>query len=160
LRRALLVVLGAVLAIAGVAAVALIVTSRDDSQVAAAPEGPGEAQPEGADPPASGPHRDVAITRDRRPISDDQLLQALSLGNVVILYSGATPPPALVRLQEDVAGPFDAELAAAGQAVILARRDGSGSATALAWKRILRADDPADPALREFAEFWLGRGIP
>jgi hypothetical protein len=44
--------------------------------------------------------------------------------------------------------------------VILARRDGSGPATALAWKRILRADDPADPALREFAEFWLGRGIP
>jgi hypothetical protein len=159
LRRALLVVLGAVLAIAGVAAVALIVSSRDDSQVAGT-EGPGEVQPEGADPPASGPHRDVAITRDRRPISDDQLLQALALGNVVIVYSGSSPPPALARLQEDVAGPFDAELAAAGQAVILARRDGSGPATALAWKRILRADDPADPALREFAEFWLGRGIP
>jgi uncharacterized protein DUF3105 len=160
LRRALLVVLGVVLAVAGVAAVTLIVTSRDDSQVAAAPEGPGEAQPEGADPPASGPHRDVRVTRDRRPISDDQLLQALELGNVVILYSGSKPAPALVKLQEDVAGPFDAELAAAGQAVILARREGSGPATALAYKRILRADDPADPTLREFAEYWLGRGIP
>jgi hypothetical protein len=160
LRRALLVVLGVVLAIAGVAAVGLIVSSRDDSQVAAAPSGPGEVQPEGADPPASGPHRNDLVTRDRRPITDDQLVRALELGNVVILYDRSAPPPALVKLQEEVAGPFDAELAAAGQAVILARRAGSGPATALAWKRILRADDPADPALREFAEFWLGRGIP
>jgi hypothetical protein len=160
LRRALLVAVGAVLAIAGIVIVALVVSSRDDSQVAGAVQGPGQVQPAGADPPASGPHRDVLVTRDRAPISDDQLLRALELGNVVILYDGARPAPALVKLQEDVAGPFDAELAAAGQAIILARRAGAGPATALAWTRILRADDPADPALREFAEFWLGRGIP
>ena len=160
MRRVLLVVVGVVLAVAGIAAVALVVSSRDDSQVAGAVQGPGQVQPEGADPPASGPHRNVLVTRDRTQISDDQLLRALELGNVVILYDGARPAPALVKLQEDVAGPFDAELAAAGQAVILARRAGAGPATALAWKRILRADDPADPALREFAEFWLGRGIP
>ena len=77
----------------------------------------------------------------------------------MILYDGARPDPALVKLQRDVAGAFDAELAAAGQAVILAPRQGAGAATALAWKRILRAD-PSDPALRGFAEFWLGRGIP
>jgi hypothetical protein len=58
-----------------------------------------------------------------------------------------------------VAGPFDAELAAAGQAVILARRPGAGPATALAWRRILRAGDPADPDLRTFTEHWLGRGL-
>jgi hypothetical protein len=160
LRRALLVVVGAVLAVAGIAVVALVVGSRDDSQVAGTVQGPGRVQPEGADPPASGPHRDVLVTRDRAPVSDDELVRALELGNVVILYDGARPAPALVRLQHEVAGPFDAELAAAGQAVILARRSGAGPATALAWKRILRADDPADPALREFAEFWLGRGIP
>jgi hypothetical protein len=160
LRRAALVVVGIVLAIAGIVAVALIVSSRDDSQVAGAAQGPGRVQPEGADPPASGPHRNELVTRDRQEITDDQLLQALQLGNVVILYAGARPAPALVRLQKDVAGPFDAELAAAGQAVILARRAGAGPATALAWQRILRADDPADPALRQFAEFWLGRGIP
>jgi hypothetical protein len=137
-----------------------VVSSRDDSQVATAVQGPGRAQPEGADPPASGPHRDVLVTRDRGPITDNQLLRALELGNVVILYDGPRPAPALMRLQKDVAGPFDAELAAAGQAVILARRAGAGPATALAWKRILRARDPADPALRDFAEFWLGRGIP
>ena len=78
---------------------------------------------------------------------------------MVILYDAPQPPPALVQLQEDVTGPFDAEVAAAGQAVILARRPGAGPATALAWRRVLRADDPADPALREFAEFWLGRGL-
>jgi len=160
LSRALLVVAGVVLAIAGLAAVALVVSSRDDSQVATAVQGPGRVQPEGADPPASGPHRDVLVTHDRAPISDDQLLRALELGNVVILYDGPRPAPALVKLQKAVAGPFDAELAAAGQAVILARRAGAGPATALAWKRILRASDPADPALRDFAEFWLGRGIP
>jgi hypothetical protein len=116
-------------------------------------------QPDGADPPASGPHSGALVTRDRRPISDDQLVSALALGDVVILYEGS-PDPELVRLQREVAGPFDAEVAAAGQAVILARRAGAGAATALAWKRILRASDPAEPALREFAEFWLGRGIP
>jgi hypothetical protein len=160
LRRLLPVVVGVVLAVAGIAAVGLFVSSRDDSDVAAAPEGPGQAQPEGADPPASGDHADALVTRDRRPITDDQLVEAVELGNVVILYDAAKPPPALVRLQEEVAGPFDAELAAAGQAVILARREGAGPATALAYKRILRVDDPADPALRDFAEFWLGRGIP
>jgi uncharacterized protein DUF3105 len=159
LRRAALVAVGVVLAIAGIAALSLIVSSRDDSEVSGASQGPGEAQPEGADPPASGPHSKDLVTRDRGPITDDQLVQALELGNVVILYAGATPAPALVRLQKDVAGPFDPELAAAGQAVILARRAGAGPATALAWKRILRAD-PTDPALREFAEFWLGRGLP
>jgi hypothetical protein len=29
---------------------------------------------------------------------------------------------------------------------------------ALAWRRELRATDPADPALRAFVEHWLGRG--
>jgi hypothetical protein len=159
LRRALLVVVGVVLAVGAVAAVVLIFSARDESQLSNAAEGPGEVQPDGADPPASGPHSDALVTRDRRPLSDDELVNALALGDVVILYDGPRPDPALVKLQRDVAGAFDAELAAAGQAVILAPRHGAGAATALAWKRILRAD-PSDPALREFAEFRLGRGIP
>jgi hypothetical protein len=159
LRRALLVGVGVALAVGAVAVGVLLFSSRDDSQLAGAAEGPGQVQPDGADPPASGKHSDALVTRDRRPLSRDQLLNALALGDVVILYSGARPDPALVKLQQDVAGPFDAELAAAGQAVILAPRKGAGPATALAWKRILRAQ-PDDPALHEFAEFWLGRGIP
>ena len=160
MRRALLVVVGVAVAVAAVAALVLVLGSRDESQLSTAAQGPGQVQPDGADPPASGPRTDALVTRDRRPLSDDQLVNALALGNVVILYEGPTPPPALVRLQREVAGPFDAELAAAGQAVILAPRRGAGPATALAWKRIERADDPADQRLHEFAEFWLGRGIP
>jgi len=171
LRRALLAVVGVALAVAAVAAVFLFVTGRDDSQVPG-PDGPGELQPNrgashsgpaeasGDDPPTSGTHEPRLVTRDRRPITDDQLIHALELGDVVILYAGAQPPPALLRLQRDVmGGPFDAEVAAAGQAVILAQRSGAGPATALAWRRILRADDPSDPQLREFTEFWLGRGL-
>jgi hypothetical protein len=171
LRRALPALVGVALAVAAVAAVFLFVTGRDDSNVAG-PDGPGELQPNrgashsgpaeasGDDPPTSGTHEPRLVTRDRRPITDDQLIHALELGDVVILYDAQQPPPALVQLQEDVmGGPFDAEVAAAGQAVILARRPGAGPATALAWRRILRADDPADPALLEFTEFWLGRGL-
>jgi hypothetical protein len=171
LRRALPALVGVVLAVAVVAAVFLFVTGRDDSNVAG-PDGPGELQPNrgashsgpaeasGDDPPTSGTHEPRLVTRDRRPITDDQLIHALELGDVVILYDAQQPPPALVQLQADVmGGPFDAEVAAAGQAVILARRPGAGPATALAWRRILRADDPADPALLEFTEFWLGRGL-
>jgi hypothetical protein len=160
LRRALLAVLGVAVAVGVVAVVVLVLGGRDESDLSSAPAGPGQVQPDGADPPASGKHSDALVTRDRQPLSDDQLVNALALGDVVILYEGAKPAPALVRLQRDVAGPFDAEVAAAGQAVILAPRKGAGPATALAWKRILRADDPADPNLRDFAEFWLGRGIP
>ena len=32
-----------------------------------------------------------------------------------------------------------------------------GPTTALAWRRLLRSDDPAE--LQAFAEAWLGRGV-
>jgi len=160
-----------ILAAAAVAVVFLVATGRDDSQLSR-PRGPGELQPNrgashsgpaeapGDDPPTSGTHEPRLVTRDERPITDDQLIHALELGDVVILYDSPRPPAALVRLQRDVmGGPFDAEVAAAGQAVILARRAGAGPATALAWRHIQHVDDPADPALREFSEFWLGRGL-
>jgi hypothetical protein len=159
LRRALIAVLGVAVAVGVVLVVVFAFSSRDESDLSSAPAGPGQVQPDGASPPASGPHSDALVTRDRRPLSDDELVNALALGDVVILYDTSRPAPALVKLQRDVAGPFDAELAAAGQAVILAPRKGAGPATALAWKRILRAD-PGDPHLQDFAEFWLGRGIP
>lgn len=163
---------GVVAAAAVLIALVLVLSARDEAPLSAAPPGPGELQPdrgaahdgparaEGDEPPTSGPHRPDLVPRDRRPITDDQLVHALELGNVVLLYDAAQPPAALVRLQRDVAGPFDAELAAAGQAVVLAPREGAGPATALAWRRILRADDPADPRLRDFAEAWLARGAP
>jgi hypothetical protein len=109
------------------------------------------------DPPASGPHRPEAVTRDSTALSDDQLLEALHLGNVVIAYDAAQPPTALKRLQGAVSGPFDPQLAAAGQAVILDRRPGARGVIALAWRRRLRTADPADPRLRAFADAWLGQ---
>jgi hypothetical protein len=163
LRRVAIVAAGVLLAAGGLIALALIFNARDDADLARAPAGPGELQPDrgsGHDQaaavedewPTSGPHHPDLVTRDRRRLSDDQILHALELGNVVIL---SDDPSAFVALQEEVAGPFDAEVAAAGQAVILARHD--GPVVALAWRRVLESDDPA--ALREFAEAWLGRGL-
>ncbi len=57
-----------------------------------------------------------------------------------------------------MSGPFDPGLAAAGQAVILARRPGVPGVVALAWRRKLEASGPDDPQLHEFAEAYLGPG--
>jgi hypothetical protein len=170
LRRLGVVAAGVLVAVAGLIALAVAFNARDDPEVARSPAGPGELQPDrgsGHDQPAqvaddwptSGPHREELVTRDRRRLTDDQILHALELGNVVILYDAPDPGTVLERVQDEVAGPFDAELAAAGQAVILARRTGAGPATALAWRRVYRTDDPFDPRVREFAEAWLGRGL-
>jgi hypothetical protein len=157
---------GVVVVLAGLVALVVAFSARDDAQLSGG-GGPGELQPDrgaGHDRaaraggmPTSGPHRPEPVERDGRALTNDQLLHALELGNVVVLYE--RPSPALSQLQEEVAGPFDASLAAAGQAVVLAPRAGAGPATALAWRRVLRAGDPTDPALREFAEAWLGRGV-
>jgi hypothetical protein len=160
LRRLGLVAAGVAIAIAGLIGLAVAFNARDDAPVSGPEQGPGEVQEVGeGEWPTSGEHRRELVTRDRRELTDDQILSALEVGNVVILYEGREPAPALTRLQADVAGPFDAEVAAAGQAVILGRRDGAGPATALAWRRVLETDDPADPRLREFTEAWLGRGM-
>jgi len=155
---------GAVVAAAALLALVLVLGSRGDAEVAPA-QGPGELQPDrgashdapaspsGDEPPTSGTHRPELVTRDRRPLTDDQLIHALELGNVVFL---SERPAALAAVQREVAGPFDAELAAAGQAVILGRR--AGPTVALAWRRVLRSDDPEE--LRAFAEKWLASGAP
>jgi hypothetical protein len=107
-------------------------------------------------PPASGPHRTVPVTRDGSTLTDDQLLTALEQGNVVLAYDAARPPAALKQVQSDVSGAFDPKLAAAGQAVILARRPGVSGVIALAWRRELRSSDEAQ--LQAFADAWLGQG--
>jgi hypothetical protein len=156
------------LAIAACAVLVTILANRDSSGVSGA-SGPGTLEPDRGsahvngprtpasppdDPPTSGPHRPEAVTRDEVPLSDDQLLEALHLGNVVFAYDGS--PAALKKIQDEVSGPFDPQLAAAGQAVILDRRPGVKGVIALAWRRELRSDDPAQ--LRDFADAWLGQG--
>jgi hypothetical protein len=106
-------------------------------------------------PPVSGPHRPLDVRRDAAALSDDALLHALHRGNVVLAYPSARAPDVARAVQEAVGGPFSAELAEAGQAVILARRDDADGLVALAWRHVLRSED-AD-ALQSFAEAHLGR---
>jgi hypothetical protein len=119
---------------------------------------PGQLRPPyNSDPPTSGPHVPRVVTRDGVALSDDQLLSALSRGNVVLLYSGRSAPAALRTLASSLAGPFAPALAAAGQAVILSPRRGTSGIVAVAWNHLLRTGQPTDPQLREFVSFWLGR---
>jgi hypothetical protein len=174
MRRLLVVIAGTLLLAGGLVGLTFVLAGRDSPKVGAT-TGPGRLEPDrgarhltagehaqvaAGTLPTSGPHRPDLVTADGRRLSDDQILHALELGDVVIAYAAAEPPAALRRLQRAVSGPFDAELAAAGQAVILARRAGAGPATALAWRRELPVDDPGSPQLRDFAESWLGRGAP
>ncbi|HSO99492.1 MAG TPA: DUF3105 domain-containing protein [Solirubrobacteraceae bacterium] len=119
---------------------------------------PGELRPVyDSEPPTSGPHIPLPIGRDETALSDDQLLEALELGDVVLAYGSRRPNPALLALQRAVAGPFTPRLAAAGQAVVLDRRPGTSGVIALAWTRMLHVASAADPRLREFTGQWLGR---
>lgn len=116
--------------------------------------------PYDSSPPTSGPHLPSPVGQDRVPITDDQLLTALSAGDVVIVYGSASPPPALVRLVSENAPGFSPALAQTGQAVILTPRPGTTGVIALAWGHMLRTLQPGDAALRDFISYWLGRGAP
>jgi hypothetical protein len=176
-RRLAVVLAGVVLVLGGVVVLQLALSSRDDADVSgtAAASGPGQLQPDlGSrhltpdqhvplagltDPPTSGAHHPRLPTRDGVVLSPDEILHSLELGDVILFYGSARPPTELRALQRDVTGPFDAEVAAAGQQVILARRPGVSGVVAAAWRRLLRARDAADPQLRAFAEAWIGRGV-
>jgi hypothetical protein len=111
-------------------------------------------------PPTSGPHVPVAVRHDEAQLSDDQLLQALSLGNVVVMYGTSRPPPGLRGLAAANGGRFSPALAAAGQSVIVARRPGTHGLVALAWTRMLHVADASDPRLHDFILLYLGQGAP
>jgi hypothetical protein len=154
--------------VAAVGGLLVFLQSRDDSTLDSAPgqELPDQgnehrAPPAGfrfaTDPPASGPHRAVPVKRGQ-PLSRDQLLHALELGNVVIFYGPGVDAGPLRALRDDVAGPFDPATVNAGAAIILSGRAGTKGVVALAWRRMLRTASAEDPRLREFADAWLGRG--
>jgi hypothetical protein len=109
-------------------------------------------------PPTSGAHVPLAITRNASQINDDQLLEALELGDVVLFYGSARPPAGLPALANAIAAPFTPALAAAGQAVILARRVGTNGVLGVAWTRLIHVRTAADPALRSFVLFTIGQG--
>jgi hypothetical protein len=120
---------------------------------------PGQQHPRyNSNPPTSGAHVPVPVDGDNRQLSDNQLLEALELGDVVVMYGTASPPPALKSLASSLAAPFTPALAAAGQAVVLARRPHTSGLIALAWAHLLRVGGSGDPLLRSFIGYWLGRG--
>ena len=113
-----------------------------------------------SDPPTSGPHVPVTFRRNGAVLSDNQVLQALELGDVVLVYGSANPPARLQAIARANAAPFTPALAAAGQAVILARRPGTQGVVGLAWAHLIRVPGPAAASLRQFIQYWLGRGAP
>lgn len=122
---------------------------------------PGQPRPRyNSDPPTSGAHVAEPVTADGAELNDDQLLEALELGDVVIAYGSPSPPPALSALARSLAAPFTPALAASGAALILDHRPGTPGITALAWAHLARVAAPTAPLLRQFVEYWLGRGAP
>ena len=111
-----------------------------------------------SDPPTSGAHVPVPVRHAERKLSTEQLLEALEQGNVVVMYGGNKPAPGLRTLALSLAPPLTPALAAAGQAVMLARRPGTRGLVGLAWAHAITVPGPRDPQLRTFVQFWLGRG--
>jgi hypothetical protein len=113
-----------------------------------------------SDPPTSGAHVPEPILLNENVLNEDQLLEALEVGDVVVMYGTHGPPPGLRSLAHSLGGRFTPSLAAAGQAVVLARRPGTVGLIGLAWTRMLRVPTARNPLLRQFIEQWLGRGAP
>jgi hypothetical protein len=112
-------------------------------------------------PPTSGAHVPQPVTQDDVELNDNQLLQALELGNVVVLYGGGIPPPGLQALARMIEkGPFSPALAASGGAVILARSPGTNGLIGLAWTHMIRVNALNVDPLGEFAQYYLGKGAP
>jgi hypothetical protein len=123
---------------------------------------PGQARPSyDSEPPTSGPHLPAVVDRNGAQLTDDQLLEALSVGDVVLMYGTPKPPAGLAAVADRIApASFSPALAATGQAVVLAYRPGTTGVIGLAWAHMVHVRSPTDPTLRAFAEYWLGRGAP
>lgn len=110
------------------------------------------------DPPTSGPHLPVPVRHDGGPLSEDELLRALELGDVVLVYGDRSLEAGLRGVVDDATGPFDAVLAARGQAVLLDHSPGTAGVIALSWRRMLRVANASDPRLAAFVDARLGHG--
>jgi len=170
-----IVVVSLVLSVGLIALLSGFFAGRDQAGVSGVANGPGQAykdlghavlkpgQPRPAyssDPPTSGPHIPRAVVRDNTRLSDDQLLQALQAGDVVIFYGTARAPAALTRFVNFAAPQFTPSLAATGNAVIVAPRPGTVGLVAAAWAHLATVKTASDPLLAQFVSFWLGRGAP
>ena len=174
-RRILWLVVGAVvLVLVVLAGVLFLAVGRDDPSVGGGDNGPGVLYPDqgkdhlalgeqpkvkfNSDPPTSGPHIPDPVVRDGVRLTQDQELQALERGNVVVFFDSARAGRALRRLQRSLTGPYLPAVGAAGGALILARRPGTKGVIAAAWRHLLTVKSPNDPQLLAFANYWIGRG--
>ena len=83
---------------------------------------PGQPRPAyDSDPPTSGPHNPINVTRDRATISDDQLLQALEVGDIVLMYGTRTERSAAAHVHRILAGPRCTDQPRRGTAEIVTR---------------------------------------
>jgi hypothetical protein len=157
MRRLLPVLVGIVLVGGGLVGLLALFHNRDEAGLSAQTvQGPGALESEPGDPPSFG--TPGGNLQREREVPDPALLRALATGDVALVYGTAHPPAELVQLREDATGPFDPELAAAGQMAFLVHRKGVTGIEALAWKRRLSVPSAADPRLREFIDTWLGKG--
>jgi hypothetical protein len=174
-ERLAIAVASLALAVGLIALLSGFFAGRDQANVSGAPVGPGQAlrdlghgtlkpgQPRpryNSYPPTSGAHVPEPVRHNEARLNDDQILQALEVGDVVLVYGSRNPPLGLLDFARSVAPRFSPTLAAAGQAVILVHRPHSSGLKALAWAHLINARGPNDPRVRQFVEFWLGRGAP
>jgi hypothetical protein len=130
-RRGVLIAAAALLTVAAILGVLVFFSARDESTI-----GDDEANAPGE--PASG------LTAD-----------PLRRGNVVVRFSAPADRDVLRALADEF-GPES--LAAQGQAVLVRRDPTAQGVVAEAYERRLRVTAADDPRLREFVEYWLGRG--
>jgi hypothetical protein len=174
-RRLVWLVIGAIVLVLGVlAGVLILAVGRDDPAVGGANTGPGVEYPDqgndhlalgeepkvkfNSNPPTSGPHLADPVLRDGVQLTQDQILQALERGNVIVFFDSARIGRALRKLQRRLTGPYLPAVGAAGQAFILARRPDTKGVIAASWRHLLTVKSPTDPQLLAFANYWIGRG--
>ncbi len=134
MRRAATLAVAALVALAGTVGLITFFQSRDDAEIGGREDAPGVAAPGETSP-------------------------RLRAGNVLLTFKREADGERLRALAEEVAGPADPALEEAGQAVLVERRpDQATAVVARAWERRLEADSAGDPAVRSFAETWLGQG--
>lgn len=122
---------------------------------------PGQPHPVyNSNPPTSGAHVPDLPAANNTELTNDQLLEVLELGDVVIMYGSPTPPPGLQALAAQVAPPFNPALVATGDMLVFARRPGVNGLIGLAWAHMIRTTSVSDPMLKAFLQYWLGRGAP
>ena len=135
MKRAGLLALAVLVALAGTVGLIAFLQGRDEAEIS----GGGGREP-GVEAPS-----ETAATLQR--------------GNVLLTYREAADAAALRGLAEDIAGAAEPALVDAGQAVIVERRADQGERiVGHAYRRRIAAQTAQDPALREFVEAWLGQG--